>query len=266
MKGSLCFLLLFLTCQFLCAEEKYKWIKDIPYVASSDTSQYRRERCKLDVYYPQGKKGFKTLVWFHGGGLTKGSKSLRKEFMERGYAVVPANYRLFPRCKNPDYTRDAAAAVAWVVKHIGQYGGDASQIYVAGHSAGAYLALMLALDKQYLGQYGIDADSVKGYFPLSGQTATHFTIKKERGLDQKIPLVEEYAPLHHVRKLNTQLVLVTGDRHMEMAMRYEENLYLKAALENVGNAEIPLFELSGFAHSPMCGPGCQIVDRYLRGK
>ena len=248
------------------ADGTYKLLKNIPYVDATDTSSYRRGRCLLDVYYPEGKQGFKTLVWLHGGGLEGGSKSLRKEFKERGYAVVAANYRLFPRAKNPDYTRDAAAAVAWVVKHIARYGGDARQVYVAGHSAGAYLALMLALDRRWLGECGIDADSIRGFFPLSGQTATHFTIKKERGLPRLLPLVDEYAPLQHVRPLHTQLILVTGDRRLEMAMRYEENLYLKAALESAGNTEIPLYELAGFGHSPMCAPGCLIIDRYLREK
>lgn len=49
--------------------------------------------------------------------------------------------------QNPEYTEDAAAAVAWAVKHIAEYGGSPSEIYVGGHSAGGYLTLMLCLDK-----------------------------------------------------------------------------------------------------------------------
>ena len=141
------------------AQEKYKTLKDIAYISADDTSAYRRERCKLDINMPVGKKGFKTIVWFHGGGLEGGNKEFRPELMNSGIAQVAPNYRLFPRCKCPDYTRDAAAAVAWTIKHIAEYGGDPTQVYVGGHSAGGYLTLMLALDKRYLAEYGVDADS-----------------------------------------------------------------------------------------------------------
>ena len=112
------------------AQEKYKTLKDITYISADDTSAYRRERCKLDINMPVGKKGFKTIVWFHGGGLEGGNKEFRPELMNSGIAQVAPNYRLFPRCKCPDYTRDAAAAVAWTIKHIAEYGGDPTQVYV----------------------------------------------------------------------------------------------------------------------------------------
>ena len=162
------------------AQTLYKQVENISYITSDDTSAYRRERCKLDIYYPVNThRPFKTVIWFHGGGLEGGQKELPANLKNKGFAVVGVNYRLFPRAKNPDYTNDAAAAVAWVFKHIAQYGGSASDIYVSGHSAGGYLTLMLCLDKSYLAQYGVDADSVAGYLPIGGQTATHFTIRYE---------------------------------------------------------------------------------------
>ena len=135
-----------LKCKNVSLENEYKTLKDISYISADDTSAYRRERCKLDIYLPTQKKGFKTIVWFHGGGLEGGNKEFRPELMNSGFAQVAPNYRLFPRCQCPDYTRDAAAAVAWTLKHIAEYGGDPSQVYVGGHSAGGYLTLMLALD------------------------------------------------------------------------------------------------------------------------
>lgn len=246
------------------AQEKYSTVKDVAYVSDNDTSAYRRERCKLDIYHPDGKKGFKTLVWFHGGGLTGGNKSLPRELKNAGMAVVTPNYRLFPRGKCPDYVSDAAAAVAWTVRHISEYGGDPSQIYVGGHSAGGYLTLMLALDKSYLAEHGIDADSVKAYFPVSGQTATHYTIRKERGIPEKTPVVDKYAPLNNVRKLATRLVIYTGDRNKEMMARYEENLYLKSVLEGVGNKNIPLYELNGFNHGNVVQPACILIKEEMK--
>ena len=246
-------------CKNVSLENEYKTLKDISYISADDTSAYRRERCKLDIYLPTQKKGFKTIVWFHGGGLEGGNKEFRPELMNSGFAQVAPNYRLFPRCKCPDYTRDAAAAVAWTLKHIAEYGGDPSQVYVGGHSAGGYLTLMLALDKTYLAEYGVDADSIKGYFPVSGQCATHYTIRKERKISFTLPIVDKMAPLNNARQLNTNLTLITGDRHLEQMSRYEENLYLKSVLEGMGNKFIPIHELSGFDHGTVLAPAGMLI-------
>ena len=66
---SFILLLIGLTLQ---AQETYKTVKDISYIPAGETDGYRKERCKLDVYYPVGKKDFPTIVWFHGGGLEGG--------------------------------------------------------------------------------------------------------------------------------------------------------------------------------------------------
>jgi len=222
-------------------------------------AQYRAERCKLDVYYPKNRKGFKTLVWFHGGGLTEGGKSVPKQLMEQGIAVVAVNYRLYPDALCPSYIQDAAAAVAWTFKHIAEYGGDPSKICVSGHSAGGYLSLMLALDKGWLAAEGIDADAVEAYYPISGQTATHFTIRTERGIPFTTPVVDCMAPLGNVRKLGTRLVLLTGERSKEMMARYEENLYLKSVLEGTGNDEIPIYEFPGADHGTVLDPAFKVI-------
>ncbi len=247
------------------AQGKYNEIDNVSYISPRNTSAYRQERCKLDIYYPADtRKPFKTVVWFHGGGLTMGQKEIPGDLKGKGIAVVAPNYRLYPRAHNPQYTEDAAEAVAWVMKHIKEYGGDPSQIYVSGHSAGGYLTLMLCLDKSYLGKFGVDADSIKGYFPIGGQTATHYTIRRERGISFTSPIVDKYAPLNNVRKLNTRLVLITGDRKLEQMGRYEENLYLKAVLEGIGNSEIPIHELSGFDHGGAEWPGRILMMQYLK--
>ncbi|MGG6550078.1 UNVERIFIED_CONTAM: carboxylesterase family protein, partial [Prevotella sp. 15_C9] len=78
-------------------------------------------------------------------------------------------------------------AVAWTFENIEEFGGDKDKIYIAGHSAGGYLCLMLNLDKSYLAKWNIDANSLAGAFPISGQTTTHYTIRKERGLPSDTP-------------------------------------------------------------------------------
>ena len=103
--------------------------------------------CRLDIYYPVGKTGFSTVVWYHGGGLTGGRREIPEALKDKGLAVVGVEYRLSPTVKVADCVDDAAAAAAWVVKHIASYGGDPGRVFVAGHSAGGYLTSMIGLDK-----------------------------------------------------------------------------------------------------------------------
>ena len=258
-------LLLLLACVVsLSAQTIYKDKKDISYLLENETDAYRLERCKLDIYYPEGIKDFPTVVWFHGGGLTGGSKHIPRELTEQGFAVVTVNYRLSPRATNPAYIEDAAEAVAWVFKNIEKYGGRKDHIFVSGHSAGGYLSLILAMDKKYMAAYGADADSVAAYLPVSGQTVTHFTIRKERGLPDGIPVVDEYAPVNKARKETAPLVLITGDKHLEMAARYEENALLEAVLKSIGNKKVTLYEMQGFDHGQVLGPACYLIADYVK--
>ena len=98
------------------AETKYVTKTDISYVdeAARLSDEYIKERCVLDIYYPEGVTGYSTIVWFHGGGLKNGNKSVLEGFKNKGLAVVAVNYRLYPKVKAPVYIEDAAASVAWV--------------------------------------------------------------------------------------------------------------------------------------------------------
>jgi alpha-beta hydrolase superfamily lysophospholipase len=248
----------------LLAQEPYTCEKNICYLQKNGITDYEKGKCTLDIYYPNNKKKFKTIVWFHGGALMAGDKEIPERFKNAGVAVVGVGYRLYPKVKSPAYIQDVAKSVAWTFKNIEKYGGDPSQIYVAGHSAGGYLTLMLALDKKYLADEGIDADSIKCYFPISGQTATHYTIRKERGISMDIPIVDNMAPLNNVRKLATKMIIITGGRSKEQMARYEENAYLKAVLEGIGNKNIPLYELEGFDHVSVASPACELIINLLK--
>lgn len=259
----LLFVLQTVTTQTVSAQDVYKTMYDISYVTTTEQDAYRKERCKLDVYYPQGKKDFHTIVWFHGGGLEFGEKHIPRELTECGFAVVTVNYRLSPKATNPAYTEDAAEALAWTFANIEKYGGSKERIIVSGHSAGGYLALMLALDKSYMKKHAIDADKVMAWFPLSGQTVTHYTIRKERQMPAGIPFIDPFAPIQHARKDTPPIYLITGDRELELPARYEENAYLAAVLKQIGNSNTHLYELQGFDHGTMCAPGCLMIVDYL---
>ncbi|WP_407933333.1 alpha/beta hydrolase [Galbibacter pacificus] len=245
------FLMLMLTFQFLSAQETtYKTITNIHYYdkATNASDAYINERCVLDLYYPTNAENFPTVVWFHGGGLTGGSKELPEALKNKGMAVVGVNYRLNPKVKAPKYIEDAAAAVAWVFKNIKDYKGDTGLIFVSGHSAGGYLTSMIGLDKSYLAAFGIDANEIAGLIPFSGHTITHFTVRQERGIPGTQPIVDSLAPLYHVRKDAPPLLLITGDRELEMLGRYEENAYLMRMMKVVGHKETTLYEMDGYGH------------------
>lgn len=261
---KICFLLFLLCACIAQAQNAYRTDKDISYVSGSETDTYRLERCKLDIYYPENKKDFSTIVWFHGGGMEGGNKFVPKELREQGFAVVTVNYRLSPKAKNPAYIEDAAEAVAWTFRNIEKYGGRKDRIFVSGHSAGGYLTLILAMDKKYMAAYGADADSVAAYLPVSGQTVTHFTIRKERGLPNGIPIIDEFAPVNKARKDTAPVVLITGDKNLEMADRYEENALLASVLKNIGNRKVSLYELQGFDHGQVLGPACYLIVNYVK--
>jgi len=257
------FALLFVICIQLAAfaqKNEYATDPNIHYYSEKQNAAdaYTNELCVLDVYYPKNTKGFATIVWFHGGGLSGGVKDLPEGLKEKGFAIVSVGYRLYPKVKCPVYIEDAAASVAWVFKNIEKYGGDPKTIFLSGHSAGAYLSCMLGLDKKWLKVYDIDANSIAGIISCSTQAITHFTIRKERGLADTKATIDEYAPIYHARPDAPPLVLITGDREMELLGRYEENAYFARMMKLVGHKSTSLHELGGFTHD-MVAPACPLI-------
>lgn len=257
-------LLLVVTAFIAPAQITYKTETNIAYRSGENLDEYQKERCKLDIYYPENVDSFTTVVWFHGGGLTAGEKSIPERLKNRKLAVVAVNYRLSPKVKSPAYIDDAAAAVAWVFKNISKYGGDPKKIVVSGHSAGGYLTCMIGLDKHYLAAYGIDANSIQKLVPFSGQMITHFEIRKEHGIKGTQPVVDEFAPLFHVRADAPPLYLITGDRELEMLGRYEENAYMCRMMRLSGHKYTTLYELDGFDHGGMAEPAFDLLLKILR--
>jgi acetyl esterase/lipase len=264
MNRILLLLLLVVTAFMASAQITYKTENNISYRTGENLDEYQKERCNLDIYYPENVDNFTTLVWFHGGGLTSGEKSIPERLKNKKLAVVAVNYRLSPKVKSPAYIDDAAAAVAWVFKNISKYGGNPKKIVVSGHSAGGYLICMIGLDKHYLAAYGIDANDIQKLVPFSGQMITHFEIRKERGIKDTQPVVDELAPLFHVRADASPLYLITGDRELEMLGRYEENAYMWRMMKLAGHKQTTLYELDGFDHGGMAEPAFDLLLEILR--
>jgi acetyl esterase/lipase len=210
---------------------------------------YAAERCVLDIYYPKNTRAFATIIWFHGGGLTEGKKELPEALKNKGYCIIGVGYRLSPKVNGVTCIEDAAAAIAWAFNNVSNYGGDPSLLFITGHSAGGYLGMMAGLDKKYLSKYNIDANRIAGLIPFSGQCITHFTIRKERGIPDTQAVIDEYAPTFHTRADAPPLLLITGDRELEMLGRYEENAYLARMMKIAGHKDTRLLELDGYGHN-----------------
>jgi acetyl esterase/lipase len=255
------YLLLLTTSFFVNAQQQYAIEKDIRYYpdAVNKSDKYINSQCTLDIYYPKNAKNFATIIWFHGGGLTGGTKEIPNALLEKGFAIIGVGYRLSPKVKAAACIEDAAAAIGWVFQHIENYGGRSDMIFLSGHSAGGYLTMMVGLDKKYLSKYGIDANNIAGNIPFSGQTITHFTIRKEIGIKETQPLIDEYAPLYFVRPDASPLLLITGDPEMELLGRYEENAYMWRMMKLSGHKRTRLYKLEGFNHGDMVEPAFPLL-------
>jgi acetyl esterase/lipase len=237
---AIAFGLLLVTAHASGGEQPFARVADVPYLGDTDKSAYAQEKCRLDVFYPKGMTGYPTLVWFHGGGLTGGNRksgeALARRFTAAGVAVVLVGYRLSPRVKNPVWTEDAAAAVAWTVHNIGKYKGDPNKVFIAGHSAGGYLTAMVGLDEKYLGKHAVPPVKIAGLIPIAGQMVTHATIRKANGKSK--PYIDEFAPIHHVRADSPPWLVIVGDK--DSTDRIKESADFVAAMKKAGSKNVAL--------------------------
>lgn len=260
MKRLIVLTALLLSAALISAQPVFETFNNISYKAGD---AYTIERCRLDIRTPADPGSYPVVIWFHGGGLTGGNKYFPGELLNEEMVLVAVNYRFSPNVDVAAILDDAAAAVAWVFTNIAGYNGDADHIIVSGHSAGGYLTSMVGLDPTWLNKYSIDANRIHALFPFSGHTITHFTVRQERDIPGTQPVIDEMAPLYHVRKDAPPLYLLTGDRELEMLGRYEENAYMWRMMKVVGHTRSHLFEFDGHDHGAMVAPGCHVLLDYI---
>lgn len=247
---------------FAQSKLNYKTDLDIPYTDAK--SGYAKDRCKLDIYYPTDAKDCPVVVWYHGGGLEAGNKELPYQLKNSGYVVIGVNYRLLPKCTIDECIDDAAAAVAWAFRNVEKYGGSTKKIFLSGHSAGGYLIDMIGLDKKWLAKYDIDANDIAGLFPFSGQCVTHYNIRKQQGIPPLQPTIDQYSPLSHMRADAPPIIIISGDRELELYGRYEEQAYFWRMLRLVGHKEVYLYEMQGYDHGAMPNPSFHIMKEHIK--
>ena len=238
---------------------------------ASDVPFMPGPRGGLDVWSkptagPEGKPVRKpVLVFFFGGGWAQGERQdypfVAKAYAARGYVVVLPDYRLVPQVRFPAFLHDAAAAVRWTHDNIAKYGGDPDRIVLAGHSAGAYLAVMLALDPRYLQAVGTDPGVVKAAAGLAGPYDFYPFIKR-RSIDAmgKAPDPRATQPINFARADAPPLLLVTGTEDTEVRPRNAINL--AARQQALGSHTTGLKQYPGLDHNDLI----MAISKPFRGK
>jgi len=225
---------------------------DVDYLAAAD---YADAKDKLDIYMPLGATGAPVVVYFHGGGLMYGDKNLGQVVAERllaqGIGLVSANYRLSPGVMHPAHVQDAAAATAWVYNNIAEYGGDPRKLYVGGHSAGAYLAALLALDPQHLQQHDMALSDIRGAIPISPFLYVEETARdRSKSIWGEVPLDWLAASVTpHVTAGKPPMLLIYADG--DDPWRRAQNEKLARELTMIGNEAVRAVEVSNRDHTSL---------------
>lgn len=242
---------------FLCAvsadarPHQVAVVKNVDYLANVD---HPAGKDRLDLYIPEGVTNAPVIFSLHGGALWQGDRSeevfVGQRFAAAGYLTVVTSYRLSPQVSHPAHIQDVAAAFAWVKRNIRQRGGDPDRIIVIGHSAGAYLAALLATDPRYLAAHKLSPGDINGIVPVSG----FFWVEKP-GVAPDRPKVVwgaeragwvEASPARYLRADLPPVLLLYTDGDEEW--RQGQNRDMAAALRSAGHADVTVREIKGRTH------------------
>ncbi len=219
-------------------------------VKVADGVSFGVHKNKLDIWSTSSKSKAPrpVLVFFYGGGWANGTRTeysyAARPFVEAGYIVVLPDYRKVPEVRFPGFVEDSADAVKWVQANIAQYGGDPARVNVAGHSAGAYNALMLALDPQWLGDRPVtSAISLAGaadFYP--------FTSKRAINAMSQFPDPNATQPVTFVRADAPPILLIHGTDDTVVRIRNSNSLYAK---QKATGGDITLRAQAGGSHNDL---------------
>jgi acetyl esterase/lipase len=229
-----------------------KVVKDIPYLAGAN---YAANKDKLDLYLPEGRTNVPVIVSYYGGALTAGDKNAQtfvgQRFAAAGFATAVVNYRLTPTVMHPGHIEDAAASFAWVKKHIGEYGGDPNQVFIIGHSAGAYLVALLSTDERYVAKHKLALKDIRGVVPVSAfywvekPGVAPDRDKRVWGTDEKVWI--DASPAHHLSASVPPTLLLYADGDDEW--RRGQNIDMMAALKGAGVKDLAIAQINGRTHN-----------------
>lgn len=172
------------------------------------------ERQKLDIYRPaQPEERSPVVVFFYGGSWRSGERGnyqfVGQSLSSRGYITVIPDYRLYPEVQFPAFVEDGARALAWIHDNLSE---SEHGVVLIGHSAGAHLAALLALDKKYLNAFGLSSSQIKGLVGLAGPYAFDpLSYRKTRPIFSGLNDPEKAKPVSHACNNNPPLLLLHGN-------------------------------------------------------
>jgi acetyl esterase/lipase len=226
---------------------------------------------RLDLYLPKVPRGFPVILSIHGGALLEGDKSSQEfvgqRFAAAGIGVAVINYRLSPGVSHPVHVQDVAAAFAWVKRFISEFGGLADRVFLVGHSAGAYLATLLATDGRYLTVHRLAPKDIRGLVAVSGFFwVDRIASERPKSVwgESKYDWLDASPPTHLTSGLPPTLLLYAdGDD----AARRRQNIDMAQAVRASGNLNLELVQMPGRDHSSLwqriAEPGDEVAERIL---
>ena len=207
-------------------------------------------RHRLDVYAPEERGALAPVVFFiYGGGWNHGDRAdyqfVGHALAARGFVVVIADYRLVPEVAYPDFLEDCAAALRWTEDNVENYGGDPKRLFIAGHSAGAYNAVMLGLDPSFLREYGVSVP-IRAIAALSGPYDFYpFEYGEVRDAFGSAASPEGTQPVNLVTPDSPPMLLASGTSDPIVRVQNTETFARKLRAQNVWVTET---YYEGFGH------------------
>jgi acetyl esterase/lipase len=222
------------------------------YELTSGISYGSKTRQKLDIYKPITKDAKETiLIFIYGGSWRSGSRSdyrfIAQSFASEGYTIIVPDYRLYPEVKFPAFVKDICKAILWVHQKYKKKNGK-PKIILVGHSAGAHIAALLALDDRYLREEGASsAKIIKGWVALAGPHAFNPLQTKSTS-----PIFEDFKnkikqtqPKNFARLNAPPGLLLHGNKDTVV---YEKNSIIMADAIKEKKGEVTFKSLDGVGH------------------
>lgn len=186
------------------------------YAVERDIAYGEGPRRRLDLYVPDAARPAPVVVFFYGGGWKSGERRdyffAGEAFASQGFLTVIPDYRLHPEVSFPAFVEDGAASLAWVKRNIAAHGGDPDRVFLVGHSAGAYIAAMLATDKRFLAAEGMEPRrDLRGVVGMAGPYDFLPIREKFWGIFGREPAWPATQPIRFVEGDEPPMLLLTGE-------------------------------------------------------
>jgi acetyl esterase/lipase len=202
---------------------------------------------KLDVFSPKSIEGKQDVfIFLHGGGWSKGKKSLYKflgkRMARKGIIGVVMDYPLSPQANYNDMAIASAKAVKWVKENISVYGGDPERIFISGHSAGGHLAALISTREKYFESIGLK-DPIKGIVLIDAaglDMYKYLTDQEIKGKDRYLDAFTkdhaqwtEASPIYHLHKGVPPMLIFVGGKTYPNIKDSNERFAKKLAENNL---------------------------------